>query len=324
MLSRVFHRDHHDKRALSRYWDELVHQSAVTALPAERSELDPRMTVRAVHGMAEAEQVRAPFEEALLRKIQAKREEYRAMNTSASTLPSLPAERPLDRGNRSVTRLLPARTRHWWSGRPSLSLLQAATIIVIVAMLSVLIGRLSGDDRHNPAIFAPRTATPVASPAATPDAGLGIYRGNVARTGEMPGPGPAAQPSEIWKFAPIVSSSSPPIVVNGVAYIGLDNGSVRALNASTGEQIWKYNSDSVGRIVPTASATRVFATSYLGDLIALDAATGTPRARGYVHVRGVPSSPPPSPSPAPAASISPTPPAPARSTSPARCSRPAA
>ncbi|MFI8339203.1 hypothetical protein ACIF8W_03865 [Streptomyces sp. NPDC085639] len=73
--------------------------------------------------------------------------------------------------------------------------------------------------------------------------------------------------------------------------------------AATGTPAWMFPVDRTPIALDSDPSTdTVLVALSSGELIALDAATGTPRARGYVHVRGVPSSPPPSPSPAPDAS----------------------
>ena len=142
---------------------------------------------------------------------------------------------------------------------------------------SLLINLRSGGDRHNPAIFAPGNATPIATPAPqdTPVSGVPMYRGNAARTGEMPGPGPASPPGEMWKWLDVVSTSVPPVIVGGVIYIGDDGGRVLALNAVTGEEIWRFKSKVIDRVVVSATGSIVFLTDQTCELIALDASNGT-------------------------------------------------
>ncbi|MEP6638084.1 MAG: PQQ-binding-like beta-propeller repeat protein [Chloroflexota bacterium] len=65
------------------------------------------------------------------------------------------------------------------------------------------------------------------------------YRGDAARTGVMPGPGPLAAPVVAWSFdasAPIGSSVA---VVGGVVYLVGSNGTVHALDLGTGHERWK-------------------------------------------------------------------------------------
>jgi hypothetical protein len=164
MLRRLLHRGHDDSRALSHYWDEVVHQSPVTAMPAERAELDLRSTIRSLHGLAEAEQEQAPFTESLLRQIQAQREEYVEMMSPDSA--ALPRPRALDLPE---ARSRPRAASAWFPTR-----LTVAAVVALFAITSLILSQLNGGD-DNPAILAPTAGTPAAtgtipaqpSPAAT-------------------------------------------------------------------------------------------------------------------------------------------------------------
>lgn len=71
-----------------------------------------------------------------------------------------------------------------------------------------------------------------------------MYRGNAAKTGE--GTSDAIlEPTLLWNQTLSGNVGSSPAVVNGVAYVGSDDGYIYALNASTGSQIWNC---SLGRI----------------------------------------------------------------------------
>ena len=58
-----------------------------------------------------------------------------------------------------------------------------------------------------------------------------MFRGNAARTGEMPGPGPATANgiSERWRNISGISRSSSPAVVDGVVYVGRSDGNLYAI-----------------------------------------------------------------------------------------------
>ena len=77
---------------------------------------------------------------------------------------------------------------------------------------------------------------PLATPATT-TLGSAMFRGNPARTGEQPGPGPSGTPTLRWHFAMDGPVSSSPAVVDGVVYVGSKDGLV-AVEAATGEQRW--------------------------------------------------------------------------------------
>jgi outer membrane protein assembly factor BamB len=118
------------------------------------------------------------------------------------------------------------------------------------------------------------TATPTGSPrgAASP-----LFRGNPARTGEQPGPGPSATPTLHWQFAMDGPVSSSPAVVDGVAYVGSKDGLV-AVEAATGEQRWLAPVGDTSNSSPAVVDGIVYAGAG-GHLHALDARTGEERWR---------------------------------------------
>jgi outer membrane protein assembly factor BamB len=69
---------------------------------------------------------------------------------------------------------------------------------------------------------------------------VSTFRGNAARTGAMPGPGPEGRIGELWHVDVGEAVLSSPIVVNDVVYVGTGSdrqklGSVTALDAATGD-----------------------------------------------------------------------------------------
>jgi eukaryotic-like serine/threonine-protein kinase len=111
-----------------------------------------------------------------------------------------------------------------------------------------------------------------------------MYRGNAARTGEMPGPGPAGSPSVRWRveLGGLIGRSTPAVVEN-VVYVGSDTG-LWALDAPTGAELWRFEvpEDRPPRAVDSSPAVVdgvVYAVSYRGILYAVDATTGQERWR---------------------------------------------
>jgi eukaryotic-like serine/threonine-protein kinase len=105
-------------------------------------------------------------------------------------------------------------------------------------------------------------------------------RGNVARTGEMPGPGPVNKPSPRWTFVDEnYGVFSPAMVVDGVVYVR--NGDrLLALDANSGAKRWEFSVEAIEpRVVPGLAVAEglVFAGSVNGDFFAIDAATGVQR-----------------------------------------------
>ena len=110
-----------------------------------------------------------------------------------------------------------------------------------------------------------------------------MFRGNAARTGEMPGPGPEPDPAHgvraRWRFATGDDVFSSPAVVDGVVYIGSNDTNVYALNAATGTEQWRFATG--GFVIPSPAVVDgvVYVGSWDNNLYALDAATGTERWR---------------------------------------------
>ena len=94
---------------------------------------------------------------------------------------------------------------------------------------------------------APRSVAPSDAPAASaslpaPIAGDSVptYRGDAARTGEMPGPAPSGEPTIAWQFDVEGSAlSNSPVVADGTVYVAGVDGVVRAIDLATGGERWK-------------------------------------------------------------------------------------
>jgi outer membrane protein assembly factor BamB len=132
--------------------------------------------------------------------------------------------------------------------------------------------------------------TMLAGPAATlrptdaQDAGgdVPMFRGNAARTGEMPGPGPTVS-DVLWiytannKISSSVSSS--PAVVDGVVYVGSDDFNLYALDSATGGERWRFRTGGKVTSSPAVVDGVVYVGSWDNNLYAIDAATGEERWR---------------------------------------------
>ncbi len=141
-----------------------------------------------------------------------------------------------------------------------------------IAGLAVGARLLTDDDPSSPRVVA-------AGPAPT---GAWTYRGDSARTGQMPGPGWDAAPVTRWAVALGEPSSSPPAAVDGTVYAGYgsfgDSGVV-AVDAATGSELWSFPALGAVTTAPAVVGGTVFAGSAQGHLYALDAATGILRWR---------------------------------------------
>src|SRR5271169_4673688 len=87
---------------------------------------------------------------------------------------------------------------------------------------------------------------------------------------------PLLTPNLLWKFNTGSAVHSSPAVVNGVVYVGSENGNFFALNATNGFQIWNYNTGNTPGVwsSPAVINNMVFVGG--GSIIyAFDASSGT-------------------------------------------------
>jgi outer membrane protein assembly factor BamB len=140
-----------------------------------------------------------------------------------------------------------------------------------------------------PGSTTPAGATPQSRPEVTEPTPESIFRGNAARTGTQPGPGPTSNLKELWRwFAQATQQRyadqmSAPVLVDGVIYVGTgltgaDHGGLHAVDAATGKPLWSYRTNRpVGTAVAVADGV-VYAVDAAFDtptkLYAVDAKTG--------------------------------------------------
>ncbi|HYK37120.1 PQQ-binding-like beta-propeller repeat protein [Alloacidobacterium sp.] len=77
-----------------------------------------------------------------------------------------------------------------------------------------------------------------------------------------------------WKAPNGLLSSSSPVVVNGVVYVGSLDNNVYALDASTGAKLWSYATGNYVDTSPAVANGVVFVSSDDNNLYALNASTG--------------------------------------------------
>ena len=65
------------------------------------------------------------------------------------------------------------------------------------------------------------------------------YRGDVTRTGQMPGPGPEGKPAELWHVDTTAGFEAQPLVAGGLVIAVSIDGKVLALDAVTGAKRWR-------------------------------------------------------------------------------------
>jgi len=119
------------------------------------------------------------------------------------------------------------------------------------------------------AATAPRTTDPGESVA--------TYRGDAARTGSMPGPGPSGTPAVAWTFKAGAPIGSSPAVVDGIVYLLGNDGVVHALTLGTGAEHWQAELGADASGSPLVAAGLVIVGDSKGIVHALAATDGKPR-----------------------------------------------
>lgn len=105
--------------------------------------------------------------------------------------------------------------------------------------------------------------SPSGSRSATPEAGA---KG-----------GTGTQRGLVWKFETGAAVRSSPAVVDGVVYVGSDDGFLYAIDGASGEERWRFRTDGAACSSPAVSNGVVYVASDDGHLYAVDAAEGGKR-----------------------------------------------
>jgi len=109
-----------------------------------------------------------------------------------------------------------------------------------------------------------------------------MFRGNPGRTGEYPGPGPRAPVAPLWGTRLGSAVSSTPALADGVLFVGsvseysLAGGALHAVDARTGEEIWRLHTVAGDAFFSSPAVVDgvVYAASHAGIVIAADAKRG--------------------------------------------------
>ena len=106
------------------------------------------------------------------------------------------------------------------------------------------------------------------------------YRGDSARTGAMPGPGPSAPVTSAWEYQATGPIGSSPVVVGGNAIVVSKDGMVHAVDLQAGTAVWTA---ALGSPAGSATPLVIDGVAVIGDeagvIHGLDPATGSERWR---------------------------------------------
>jgi outer membrane protein assembly factor BamB len=248
--------------SLSTYWNALVRNAPAEELARLAAQVEPS-ALAAIHRAYDAHRAYQP-DPAFAHRL-----EQILMDTSispiAGTIPQPRVSPPFTNGRRDTGRTRPAplapashRSRRF---APALSI--GLVILVVLASLGGI--WLFNERRDDPRVLAPPVATPSAE--ASPD--VPMFRGNPARTGEMPGPGVNGSPVELWNVSIPGEITTQSAIVDGVMYVGSSSGGVYALEIASGNELWSFTASSAINSSPAVSNGLVYVGSEDGTLYAL-------------------------------------------------------
>lgn len=151
--------------------------------------------------------------------------------------------------------------------RPS----RGSILLTLLALLAIVIGGAA------PVAARQDAGSPVASPVEPGGSDWPMYRQNPARTASVDGPALVGQPVELWRLELGASAFRSPAVVDGILYLGREDGVMQALDAATGDERWSFQADAAVQITPSVVNGMVLFGSENGTMYAVDAASGEQR-----------------------------------------------
>ncbi len=238
------------------FWNQVVqHVDA----PAGRLDAELTESIGRFHTLASAPTPGSARERARQRVFDDLKRQENTMSAIAPVIP-FPSSGWGSTQDRSSRR--PERSSRRGDRRRLLASIAAALLLV----LSGLGGYVTwfGNEPARPT-FIPAVIQPdEGSPASESSLDVPTRRGNLARTAEMPGPGPMSNPVELWSVQLEGENFSAPLLVGDTIVIGAD-GTVLGLSAGTGDELWRFDTggtstavDSDGSIAAVSSDVGVF------------------------------------------------------------------
>ena len=115
------------------------------------------------------------------------------------------------------------------------------------------------------------------SPSGGIDADVPTYRGDSARDGVMPGPGPIGSPTIAWQASLSGPVRTSIVTGRGVAFVAVQDGSLVALDLKTGAQHWRSPVSGSSLSTPDVVGDLVIVGTGTDGLQAIDFTTGVKR-----------------------------------------------
>ncbi|NEU58171.1 PQQ-binding-like beta-propeller repeat protein [Halorussus sp. MSC15.2] len=126
-----------------------------------------------------------------------------------------------------------------------------------------------------------RTGVASAQSPSSPDGRWSMFGGDTRNSSATAQPGPTGDLSLRWTLETGGEVWSSPAVADGTVFVGSDDGRAYAVDATTGDELWRFDTGkSVGYGSPAVADGTVFVPSQNGgSVVALDAETGDERWR---------------------------------------------
>jgi len=117
-------------------------------------------------------------------------------------------------------------------------------------------------------------STPPTTVPTSGDSSIILYRGDSQRTGVYDVPAIRQQPATKWQIKISSTWLMPPILTDGMLYTGSGDGTLYALNAETGEQVWSVGGFGQLEMTGAIADDRIIAGGYSKLVKALNRKTG--------------------------------------------------
>lgn len=264
-----------DAERMNRTWNAFVRDGEIAA---GRDGDDLGGLIARLHAHDDAPHVEPAFADRLLHRLI-------AQHPATSPIAARPhdtkfvanAAHPLDRSRvsapRNRKRLRGALLRPGWTDLVAI----AAVVMLIFSAVLADRGRFSIERSATEPGYGLAAATPVTASADETSA-LAMYRGNAARTGEMPGPGPEGAPTLAWKVEQRTGANL--VSADGRIFYAAysertDTYDLAAADLDTGGELWRAPIDADSYSVPAVADGIVYIGASQGlKVIGVDASTG--------------------------------------------------
>jgi outer membrane protein assembly factor BamB len=171
--------------------------------------------------------------------------------------------------------------------RVGLAALTVSSVVVGAALVQTIGPITAPEPVPVPVVAEPEAPSPPGAVMNESFAGaMPMYRGNAARTGQHPGPGPKTRPLVAWKAFVGGESYASPVVGLGDVFVATKSGSVVALSLQDGKEQWSIDVDEyVARSTPAFDGETLFVTGGYA-IVAVDGASGRENWRKPLRFAG--------------------------------------